>query len=87
MEAWVHIVVTLCGMAGILLGGVLIDLDHSGSLGCMWKRTWHPKYNCDLGTSGIFHKPVVVFSIVMFMIGFSFAILTHYLMDFIHVTG
>jgi len=95
MIGWHHAVVILAGMIGLLLGGVLIDLDHyTPGTGNSWKCKWagfigtHGKYKeCDIMSRSRLHNPVVMLSAALFFVMLGFGILIHYGMDYISITG
>ncbi len=77
-----HAVVICCGIAGLILSGVLIDLDHSGT----WKDKWSNFFkftplNGEPMERGIFHNQTTMFSIFAFTSCVSLGILLHLLMD------
>lgn len=84
MESHLHLTVVFFTMIGALLGGWLIDADHSGTvkekINCILK----PK-GCDADKikDGFLHKPVVAFSVIGFMLAFSISFLIHLLMDYV----
>lgn len=83
MESHLHLIVVLAGFMGLFLGGWLIDADHSGSIKSKVDCIFNPK-NCELHTDlqrGIFHKPAVAFTIIVFTLCFSISYLVHLLMD------
>ena len=82
MEAHLHLVVILAGCLGFMLGGFLIDLDHSGTIKDKWNCFTTPKL-CDESKMerGILHKPIVAFSIIIFCYALATGYLIHLLMD------
>jgi hypothetical protein len=90
-----HFIVILCGMIGLFLSGVLIDLDHYNTSGtdswkCKWYGFWgthgeHPE--CDVMARSRLHNPIVMLSLSMFFIMLGVGFLIHFIMDYVHVPG
>ena len=95
MIGWHHAVVIAAGLLGLLLGGVLIDLDHYTPKGISsWKCKWygfigthgeHPE--CDVMNRSRLHNPVVMLSMSLFFMMLGFGLLIHFFMDYIHIKG
>ena len=92
MLGWQHALVALCITLGAFMGGVFIDLDHFGNWACKWKYFWgiKPDYadgkhaTCDDGSiiyRGVFHNPLLIFSVAGFSIVFGMSLLFHMWMD------
>jgi hypothetical protein len=81
MEGYKHLIVVLAGFMGLLLGGVLIDLDHTGTWTCKWNNFWKLTV-CPL-QQGVFHNRIIMLSISLFSMCLGVAIMFHYMMDFI----
>jgi len=77
-----HLTVVLCGMLGLVVGGMIIDLDHRGTWSCKWHKFWDVNYPCYL-RSGIFHDKTIMLSMILFSFCFSISLALHYLMDFV----
>jgi len=91
MFGWKHFVVIFLGMIGLLLGGVLIDLDHYNPNG---KNSWKCKWYGFIGTVGNYkeceimsrsrlHNPIVMLSSAIFFMMLGIGILIHYIMDYV----
>jgi len=78
-----HLIIVLFGIGGLLLGGVLIDLGHKGTLCQKWNGFLGRGFDDCLADRGWIHKPMVMFSMIMFSICFGFSLLLHYLMDYV----
>lgn len=84
MESHWHLIVICFGGLGLLLGGFLVDLDHSGSIKQKWHCFTHPK-ECKIMPvyRGFFHREVVAYSIILFSFCFALSYLLHILMDYV----
>jgi len=78
-----HSIVIFFGILGLILGGILIDLDHTGSWQCKWNGFWGANHNCPDMQAGILHNPLILLSTITFSFGIGFGALIHLLMDFI----
>jgi len=85
VKGYEHLIVISFGILGLLLTGILIDLDHKGSFKCKWKTFWGKQTEEKIGARGIFHRPVVAFSIISFSACISIGMLIHILMDFLKI--
>ena len=75
-----HTVVIGFGMLGLLLGGVLIDLDHNATWKCKWDKFWSYDTNCP-APHGKLHQPIVMYSTMAFAFGIAIGLLIHIIMD------
>ena len=76
-----HLIIVTCGIIGLLLGGILIDLDHKGTWQCKWRNFWKYDKNCKLEI-GIFHAhPTFMFALILFSICFGLSLAVHYVID------
>ena len=83
MEGIYHSIIIAFGMLGLLLGGVLIDLDHKGmTWQCKWTNFWKSTPCGGPITRGIFHNPTVMLSIISFSLCLGFGVLLHMCLDF-----
>jgi len=90
-----HAIVIAAGMCGLLLGGVLIDLDHYNTSGtdswfCKWKGFvgTHGQYpQCDVMARSRLHNPVLMLSTALFFMMLGLGILLHFFMDYISIKG
>lgn len=80
MEAWKHIIISLVFSFGFLLGNVLIDVDHSGSIREKWDCLTKNKCSEDM-KRGILHQPLIMFSLIAFFLAISLGIFFHMLSD------
>lgn len=76
-----HTIIVMFGVLGLLLGGVLVDLDHRGTWSDKWRGYW------GLPTEGpccrgVLHEPLVILSLASFFIMLGVGLLLHYLGDF-----
>jgi hypothetical protein len=77
-----HAIIIFFGILGLVLSGVLIDMDHTGTWKDKWNNFWKfTPVNGPPMERGIFHNPVVMLSIFTFTTGISLGLLTHLLMD------
>lgn len=77
-----HLIIIASLCLGGFIGGVLVDLDHSGSL----KDKWNNFFRVDATApveKGILHDKLVMLSLSVFFIGLGFGLLMHYVGDFI----
>lgn len=82
MNGLFHFVVFVCGALGLLLGSVLVDLDHSGSLACKWKGFWGKEApECSGLKRGFFHQPIVMLSMIAFFFCLALGLTLHLLAD------
>jgi hypothetical protein len=73
-----HIIVILFGILGLVIGGVLIDLSHKGTLENKIKGLTQKTTNLEWG---FFHKPIVMLSMASFSICLGLGLLIHLFMD------
>jgi hypothetical protein len=78
-----HFVVILCGCVGLVLGGILVDLDHGGTWKDKWNGFWHRGTSEGPMHRGIFHDGFVAWSIIAFSICFGLGYMVHILMDYV----
>ena len=76
-----HVIVAGVCTIAILLGGILIDVDHKGTWKCKWHKFWNINYPCNLGMGIIHRNPTIMFSIIGFSLFFGLSLLFHYGMD------
>ena len=81
MIGYQHTLIMLAGAFGLLLGGVLIDVDHSGTWSCKWKGFWGMESN-ERCHRGLLHNPVLLMSMAVFFICLGIGMLVHYITDF-----
>lgn len=82
MEGIYHITIIGVAMFGLLLGGLLIDLDHSGSLRCKLRNIWRLDPDCPT-VKGFLHRPLVMIGLAVFFICTGLGIIIHYVMDYL----
>jgi len=95
MIGWHHAAVIGFGMLGLLLGGVLIDLDHyTPGTKNSWKCKWagfigtHGQYQeCDIMSRSRLHNPVVMLSMAAFFVALGLGIFIHFIMDYVSIPG
>lgn len=75
-----HAIVIGFGIVGLVLGGVLIDLDHTGTWKCKWEKFWNYDVDCP-ATHGPIHQPLVMLSIMAFSLCLGLGLLIHIIMD------
>jgi len=76
-----HLIIVVVGIAGLFIGGFLIDvIGHKGSLSDMWKCFWGQKTDSCLRHNWL-HQPVVILSVAVFSLCLGFGLLIHYVMD------
>lgn len=78
-------VIAVAGIFGLLIGGVLVDLDHKCSIKDKWLGFWSAFKDNDQRIEecerGILHKPVVMLSMASFFIMLGVGLLLHYIAD------
>ncbi len=76
-----HTIIVAFGVVGLILGGVLVDLDHRGTWSDKWKGFWGlpMEGSCH---RGVLHEPLVLLSLSSFFIALGAGLLIHYLGDF-----
>ena len=74
-----HIIIILFGIIGLVLGGVLIDLSHKGSLENKIKGIFQ---ETDDLKRGFFHRPMIMLSMISFSFCFSLGLTMHLIMDY-----
>jgi len=78
MEGIKHFAIIAMMCAGLFIGGVLPDLDHTGTLG----DKWHDFWSFGAGTEkGLLHKPMVMLCSGLFFISLGLGLIIHYMMD------
>jgi predicted nucleic acid-binding Zn ribbon protein len=84
MQGWEHAIVIGFGCLGLIAGGILWDVDHTGN----WRdvlRKFYDDTACPECQRGTMHKPVNMLSIATFSIFFGLGIVIHYMMDYLYV--
>lgn len=81
MWGYQHLIIVACGCAGFIVGGFLIDIDHSGTVLDKLKGFCGiDEGNCH---RGILHQPIVMLSMASFFLMLGLGILIHYLGDYV----
>jgi len=82
-----HIIIVGCGIIGMLLGGLAIDLDHKGTWECKLKQIFRYDKSCKLMYGPIHGNPTFIFSLVLFSLCFGLSLAVHYLIDMMRFLG
>jgi len=82
MNGLSHSIVIGFGMLGLLLGGVLIDLDHKGTWSCKWQKFWDINADCHL-EQGRSHNKLFILPLISFSLCLAIGLSFHYIMDFV----
>jgi hypothetical protein len=80
MDGKTHLAVILAGMMGLFLGGVMIDLDHSGLNPKMLWKCFLNVEGCN-AQRGILHIPIIGISMAIFFLMLGIGMLLHLWMD------
>jgi hypothetical protein len=80
MKSWEHIVIASCGLLGLLIGSLAVDLDHRGLSLKNAKDCLLSLKSCKV-TKGVLHKPIIAFSIILFLYSLATAYVIHLIVD------
>ncbi|MCJ7816350.1 MAG: hypothetical protein MUP55_00700 [Candidatus Aenigmarchaeota archaeon] len=75
-----HLIVALCGLAGLFIGSVVLDLDHHG-LNLKNARDCFLSLKSCKTTKGIFHNLFVASCIIIFLITLAMGYSAHLILD------
>jgi len=87
MIGYQHAIIVIAGMFGFLAGGLLVDLDHSGSWNCKWRGFWGEEKEGMQCNRGWLHDPIRMLSLAAFALCLGVGLLFHYIMDHVRPIG